>query len=84
MATFLMLRLRQIGRLLCSNGFRFQYPHYFVGGGFGAALLEKAGHHKDRVSHADFRHAVGAVGIGSGDLLVICHRLLLSLVYQIF
>ena len=79
-----MLRLRQIGRLLCSNGFRFQYPHYFVGGGFGAALLEKAGHHKDRVAHADFRHAVGAAGIGSVDLLVICHRLLLSLVHQIF
>ena len=50
---------RRIGRLLCSSGFRFQYPRHFVGGGGRGIFLEIAGHDKDGIAHADFRHAVG-------------------------
>ncbi len=74
----------RISRLLCSSGFGLQHFFHFVDGSFGAVLLEIAGHHKDSVAHADFRHAVGAAGIGFCGLFVICHRLLLSLIHQIF
>ena len=55
-------------------GFRFQYPRHFVGGGGGSVFLEIAGHDKDGIAHADFRHAVGAAGGAGVVLLVICHR----------
>ena len=48
-------------RFLCSS-FRFQHLSHFVGCGFRGTLLEKAGHHKDGVPYADFRHAVGGCG----------------------
>ena len=48
-------------RFLCSS-FRFQHLSHFVGCGFRGTLLEKAGHHKNRVPYADFRHAVGGCG----------------------
>ena len=54
---------------MCSSGFRFQYPRHFVGGGGGSVFLEIAGHDKDGIAHADFRHAVGAAG-GAGVVLL--------------
>ena len=65
---------RRISWLLCSSGFRFQYPRHFVGGGCGGVFLEIAGHDKDGIAHANFRHAVGAAGGAGVVLLVICHR----------
>ena len=56
---------------VCGSSFGLQYLFHFVSGGFVAVLLEKAGHHKDRVAHADFRHAVGAAGGSVVVLLVI-------------
>ena len=47
---------------MCSSGFRFQYPRHLVGGGAGGVFLEKAGHDKNGIPHADFRHAVAAAG----------------------
>ena len=44
------------------SGFRFQYPRHLVGGGAGGVFLEKAGHDKNGIPHADFRHAVAAAG----------------------
>ena len=65
---------RRISWLLCSSGFRFQYPRHFVGSGGRGVFLEIAGHDKDGIAHADFRHAVGAAGGAGVGLLVICHR----------
>ena len=65
---------RRISRLLCSSGFRFQYPRHFVGGGGRGIFLEIAGHDKDGITHADFRHAVEAADGAGVVLLVICHR----------
>mgnify|MGYP005890713305 CR=1 FL=1 len=51
-----------------------------VGGGAGGVFLEKAGHNKHGVTHADLRHAVrAAVGAVIVILFVFCHRQLLSL-----
>ena len=58
----------------CSSGFRFQYPRHFVGGGGRGIFLEIAGHDKDGITHADFRHAVEAADGAGVVLLVICHR----------
>ena len=60
----------------CSS-FRFQHLSHFVGCGFRGTLLEKAGHHKDGVPYADFRHAVGGGGAFHAVLgmrVFICHR----------
>lgn len=62
MAAFPCPGSRRISRLLCSSGFRFQYPRHLVGGGAGGVFLEKAGHDKNGIPHADFRHAVAAAG----------------------
>ena len=61
---------RRISWLLCSSGFRFQYPRHFVGGGCGGVFLEIAGHDKDGIAHADFRHTVRAAG-GAGVVLLV-------------
>ena len=53
---------RRISRLLCSSGFRFQYPRHFVGDGGGNVFLEIAGQDKKGIAHAGFRHAIGAAG----------------------
>ena len=74
MAAFPCPGSRRISRLLCSSGFRFQYPRHFVGGCGCGVFLEIAGHDKDGIAHADFRHAVGAAGGAGVVLLVICHR----------
>ena len=58
---------------MCSSGFRFQYPRHLVGGGAGGVFLEKAGHDKNGIPHADFRHAVGAAGGTVVVLLDILH-----------
>ena len=63
-------------RFLCSS-FRFQHLSHFVGGGFLCALLEKAGHDKNRVPYTDFRHAIGGCGAFhavSDMLFFIGHR----------
>src|SRR5574344_139561 len=70
----LLLYSRSNCRFLRSSGFRFQYPRHFVGGGGRGIFLEIAGHDKDGIAHADFRHAVGAAGGAGVVLLVICHR----------
>ena len=60
----------------CSS-FRFQHLSHFVGGGFLCALLEKAGHDKNRVPYTDFRHAIGGCGAFhavSDMLFFIGHR----------
>ena len=72
MAAFPCPGSRRISRLLCSSGFRFQYPRHFVGGCGCGVFLEIAGHDKDGIAHADFRHAVGAAGGAGVGLLVIC------------
>lgn len=70
----------------CSS-FRFQHLSHFVGCGFRGTLLEKAGHHKNRVPYADFRHAVGGCGAFHAvfDMLFLSViGKLLSIVHQLF
>ena len=58
---------------------------HLVGGGFGGALLEVAGHREDGVTHAHLGHAVRAAAGGAGgplDLIAhlrslrFCHTIL--------
>ena len=49
-------------------------PPPFLGGGGCVFFLEIAGHDKDGIAHADFRHTVRAAGGAGVVLLVICHR----------
>ncbi len=62
MTAFPCSNLYNKGRFLSGCAFCFQHFQHFVGGGGGGVLLEIAGNDKDRVSHADFRHAIRAAG----------------------
>ena len=59
--SFLLLYVPSNCRFLCSS-FRFQHFQHFIGGGGGGVLLEIAGNDKDRITYADFRHAIRAAG----------------------